>query len=110
MKNTNNYTYAELQAMLEEAKGLAKEAVVDVIIANSSARNPMVASEIAERAGVPMGTAINWMVQGTLDPWFRRRRKTLRIEKDKTATTYVNPLNPNDTVTLNREHNIYWAE
>ena len=110
MKNTNNYTYAELQAMFEEAKELAKEKVVDTLIVHSSRRSPMVASEIAEKSGVPMGTAINWIVQGTLDKYARSRGAKIGVRKDTTATTYVNPLNPSDTVTIKREHNIYWAE
>ena len=112
------YTYAELKKMLEEAKEEAKTAIVAVLAEKSDRNHRMSASAIANEAGVPLGTVVNWLAP--YDTWGGQKcavsdiaaksRLKVRREQMKEYTTYVNPQNPNDTVRLGRERYMYWVE
>lgn len=116
------YTYAELKKMMEEAKEDAKIAIVNVLAERTDRNHRMSASEIASAAGVPLGTVVNWFAPW--DTWGMSRgqyecsvsdvaaKSRLKVcrEHMKEYTTYVNPLNPDDTVRLARERYMYWVE
>jgi hypothetical protein len=103
------YTYTELKQMLEEAKTEIQKQIAATLI---QAPKPMSAAEIAEVCNCPIGTVSYYAGYDDeyADAYCKALGYKIKYETRETYQRYVNPENPNDTISVCRKRIYYWAE
>lgn len=104
------YSYTELKAMFEVSKIEAKQQVVALLV---QAVEPLTAKQLADALNLPVMTISNWLATtDEIEKYVRELNRNLLLRKSVKyySTTYVNPADPSDTVTIKKKNNIYWVE
>lgn len=104
------YSYTELKTMFENGKVEAKQQVVALLV---QAVEPLTAKQLADALNLPVMTISNWLVNShEIEKYLNELNRNLRLRCNVKyfGTTYVNPENPSDTVTIKKKNNIYWVE
>ena len=117
-----NYTYSELKAMFETSKIELYKKIVATLV---QADHPMTAREIANATGCSDRTVTNLLAKhlhrydhtkeyvyewSSVGEFARPLDLRIYAQKKDFPTTYINPLDPSDILTIHKECYVYWVE
>lgn len=101
-------TYTEVRELLKKVREETEHKIVDVCI---TAERPLTLEQISEAVGASMSAVSSWAQDGNwvLTHYANKKGVIFHREKKTTETLYINPLDPNDMVTIKRTRTYCWV-